>query len=75
MKMIKTSAVGGLRRCASCGAAIRWVVVEDSGARMPVEAVPDPDGIVDADGERYTSHYASCPHAEKWRKRKKEAEK
>jgi len=43
------------QKCRSCGAPIEWVKT-DAGKWMPV----DPDG---------TSHFATCPDAEKWRKR------
>jgi hypothetical protein len=42
-------------RCRSCGAAIAWAMTP-AGRRAPL----------DRDG---TSHFASCPQAETWRKR------
>lgn len=42
--------------CRSCGAAIRWVVALVSRKRSPI----DPDG---------TSHFATCPDADRWRKK------
>lgn len=42
--------------CRSCGAPITWVKTE-SGKWMPL----DPDG---------TSHFATCPDAAKWRKKR-----
>jgi hypothetical protein len=44
--------------CRGCGARIYWLVM-DSGARMPV----DPDG---------TSHFATCPQANRFRKPKEQ---
>lgn len=41
-------------RCRSCGAPVRWTVTA-KGKRMPV----DPDG---------TSHFATCPQADGWRR-------
>lgn len=42
--------------CRSCGAPIAWVVTR-AGKRAPI----DPDG---------TNHFATCPQAAEWRKRK-----
>lgn len=71
-------------KCRSCGAEVRWVTTE-SGKHMPVDALPSAVGnIVLADdvaivlrqgqprldGEPlYTSHFATCEHAEKWRRK------
>lgn len=73
-----------MARCASCNAAVVWVVTE-AGKRMPVDAVPSDKGnLILRDGkalheskvpeaerpaERYTSHFATCPQGEKWRRR------
>lgn len=45
--------------CRSCGEPIIWCVTE-SGKRMPVD--------VPTDDEPTTSHYATCPDADRWRK-------
>jgi hypothetical protein len=42
--------------CRSCGARIRWAVTT-KGARAPL----NPDG---------TSHFATCPDADRWRKKR-----
>lgn len=57
-------------KCRSCKAQIRWVKVEKSGKKMPVNAAPDPNGLILAGGDHYTSHYATCPDAKKWRTQK-----
>lgn len=45
--------------CRSCGAPILWCVTE-KGKKMPVD--------VPTDDEPTTSHFATCPNAEAWRK-------
>lgn len=47
-----------LGHCRSCGAEIMWTINEKSGRRSPVNL----DGV---------SHFATCPDAAKWRKRRK----
>jgi len=46
----------GQEKCRSCRALVTWVKTE-KGKWMPV----DPDG---------TSHFATCPNANDWRKKK-----
>lgn len=46
----------GPTNCRSCGAFVRWATHETTGKRMPI----DPDGV---------SHFATCPDADRWRKR------
>lgn len=65
--------------CKSCGAAIVWVRTE-SGRVMPVDLHPTNRGNVvirngvayvgaqQDDAPRYTSHFATCPDAEGWRR-------
>jgi len=48
-------AIGDLAVCKSCGAPIYWVKTKN-GKRMPVNA------------KRPTSHFATCPQANRWRK-------
>lgn len=45
--------------CRSCGAPILWCVTA-RGKKMPVD--------VPADDEPTTSHFATCPNAQEWRK-------
>lgn len=68
-----------------------WAVSESTGRSLPIDAAPDPAGLVEltgettkpygapvvrvhgqpdllSDGERYTSHFATCPDADSWRK-------
>lgn len=67
--------------CRSCGAPIIWAHTPN-GKSMPLDAEPDPTGNIVLDdgtarvepnqtltGTRHTSHFATCPHAETWRKR------
>jgi hypothetical protein len=72
------------QKCRSCGAAIQWAITE-AGKKMPLDYVPDPNGrVVFVDRERvrvlgaeelttaqrYTSHFATCPHAGEHRRRR-----
>ena len=58
-------------KCKSCGKEIIWIKMYGSGKKMPVDAEPvawddDPEAdIVSA----YRSHFATCPDADKHRKR------
>jgi hypothetical protein len=70
-------------RCTSCTASIFWTRTE-SGARMPVDYEPDPAGrVIIVNGRarflrkdetppatfaRFTSHFATCPHAARHRR-------
>jgi hypothetical protein len=45
-----------ITNCRSCGALVRWATNSETHKKMPV----DPDGI---------SHFASCPDADRWRKK------
>lgn len=73
-------------RCRSCQAPIRWAVTGANRKPIPLDLEPTDDGNVElVDGyaktwgtshdwpagvDRYRSHYASCPDAGEWRKRK-----
>jgi hypothetical protein len=63
-------------QCRSCGAAILWLTMRESGRKMPVDAKPvnavvrvDGRGVRADDGEMgvmvkaYTPHWATCPNA------------
>lgn len=58
-------------KCRSCGHPIVWIVT-GSGRRMPVDAVRALNRRLDDDTElppgRGESHFATCPHANDWRK-------
>lgn len=69
----------GPGRCRSCGAAIEWAELE-SGKRMPFDPPVVPvrmqgnlvQGqriIEDVDTTVTSPHWATCPDAEKWRRR------
>lgn len=45
-------------RCKSCGARVIWADTPRN-ARVPLDAVPGPDGV-------YVSHFATCPQATAW---------
>lgn len=73
-KDIAAEAPGGFSApCRSCGARILWVTFPKSGKRAPVDAAVSrvlkvKDGLVLEIVEGHTSHFATCPHADKWRK-------
>ena len=67
--------------CRACGAPMIWARSPGpKGRAMPIDAVPDPRGLLmlnghtvqyagDAyEGTTYTSHFATCPHAATFRK-------
>ncbi len=69
--------------CRSCGAPIIWAETVN-GRRMPLDEDPDPDGKFVLDetrepplatfaptdpGERFQSHFATCPDSDKHRRR------
>lgn len=62
-------AVGVLTTCRSCGRCIVWLVT-DKGRRMPV----DPEGVKPGETVyehgRHVSHFATCPQADQWRKKR-----
>lgn len=64
-----------LGNCRSCSARVLWVSTPD-GKRMPLDADPVRRIVIDAaQGETmvgrvrnvYTSHFETCPHADRWR--------
>lgn len=64
--------------CSSCGATIVWAKTL-AGKSTPMEAADDGEWFI-KDGvahrgqsvgvQRYRSHFATCPQASQWRKRK-----
>lgn len=70
--------------CSGCGARIFWVRMKETDRRMPIN--PDPAWVVtlESDGQGsqwaiardgYTSHFASCPNADSFRKKRGKARK
>lgn len=79
-------------KCRTCGAPVRWVHVDESKKRMPIDPDASPKGnvyvvrwddrtpvvrVVSAENPAppeavllYTSHFATCPNADDWRKKK-----
>lgn len=68
-------------RCSSCGAPVTWCRTE-KGKAMPVDPTPTERGnlivagtacrvatLFDPPGERFTSHFSSCPNAAQHRKK------
>jgi hypothetical protein len=67
--------------CKSCSAPIEWVKSARTGKAMPLDIEPTDNGnLVVIDGvahprlagdtkPRRTSHFATCPQAESWRRR------
>jgi len=72
----------GRGRCRSCGADVEWAEVVSSGKRMPFDppivAVRTQGSILEGEGRVIeivettvtTSHFASCPQAEQWRRKR-----
>lgn len=71
--------------CRSCDAAIEWAEWADSGKAIPLDVAPADNGnlaivagkvrrFTDEDAklgrERRVSHFATCPDATGWRRRK-----
>lgn len=56
--------------CKSCGAEIIWLKT-DRGKNIPVDAetVADPGATI-FDPEQMTTHFETCPDADKFRKKK-----
>jgi len=77
-----TTAADVIKKCASCGAPIIWALTE-RGRRMPLDATPTTGAILLTSasspvptakfGPVYTSHFATCPHADQHRKPKEAA--
>ena len=73
-----------LSQCSKCNKHIYWVVTEN-GKNMPIDSYPSDNGNIIFVNElahvlkkgepvpdgarRYVSHYATCPHAEHFRKK------
>lgn len=68
--------------CRSCGQPVRWLRNIYSGTLAPIDAEPDPNGNIARvrvleyrvvgnsepyDGDRYLSHFVTCPQGESWR--------
>jgi hypothetical protein len=66
--------------CRSCNAPIDWAIAFKTGARIPfnppivlLPTLPldgDDPKVVRVDMAQTTSHFATCPQAEAWRKRR-----
>lgn len=70
--------------CRSCGKPVMWLKHEVSGANAPIDAKPHERGscVVDLktgtyrvvkspyEGEAYIPHFATCPDANVWRKKR-----
>ena len=59
---LKAAGYSGLRygKC-SCGVVVVWARTP-SGKKMPMERIADPDQ------DRWQSHFADCPHADRHRR-------
>jgi hypothetical protein len=62
--------------CRRCGDPIKWATHARTGRPMPLNAAPVPAVFaITSDGQAaaaivYTSHFATCPHADEFRKPK-----
>ena len=66
-----------LGRCRSCGDVIEWATVAKSGRKIPynlpivlVAALDLSAAVVHIDPARSTPHFATCPQAAAWRRRR-----
>ncbi len=52
--------------CARCGATLKFVVMAETGKRLPVNAIPDPHGLIAArwTGERWAGGHTLAQGAE-----------
>jgi hypothetical protein len=64
--------------CRSCGAPIEWATVAGSGKKMPFNrplvleaSLALDDQIARVDLTKTTSHFATCPEADAWRRRRR----
>jgi hypothetical protein len=57
------------RYCGSCGAEIIWVRTS-TGRPMPVEVETANEGDETYEPGRHVSHFAHCPQADQWRKKR-----
>lgn len=55
--------------CRSCGAQVVWMENPKTGKKMPVNAETVEKGDEHLDLGHQTSHFATCPQADKWRRR------
>jgi hypothetical protein len=75
---------GAMAECRSCKAEITWARTR-AGKAIPIDPDPRSDGnvVIEADGaavylgadstytgERFVSHWVTCPDAESWRKKR-----
>lgn len=78
--MHTTISLGSMSRCRSCGAEIVWTRTL-AGKTTPMEHAPDGTWVIidgtarlanfgDGDAPRYKSHFAVCPQAASWRRKK-----
>jgi hypothetical protein len=63
-------------KCKSCSADILWVTTE-SGKPMPLDFAPERRFVIDSgvtpmkarQRNTYVSHFSTCKHADRWRKK------
>lgn len=56
-------------QCRSCGAVIVWLKTS-RGKSIPVNAGTAKEGDTNFDAKRHIAHFATCPEADKFRRRK-----
>jgi hypothetical protein len=59
-----------IRRCSSCGARIVWLVTKNL-KHIPVDADTVNPGDEKLELPRHISHFATCPDAKKFRRKKR----
>lgn len=60
-----------ITKCKSCGASITWIKTKNGRVlRVMVFKNPSPSGLQPIiNGKGYISHFATCPYANKYRRR------
>lgn len=66
--LVDPASDAGGPRCESCQAPIIWLKTV-SGKNMPVDRAPGVNSTMVFDGDKHTSHFATCPNAAKHRRK------
>ena len=60
---------GEVHFCRSCGKAMIWMTTK-LGKSMPIDAESYTAGDLEFDAAKHRSHFATCPNADRHRKKK-----
>lgn len=56
-------------KCRACGASIHWLKTS-TGRTMPVDSATVVEADTHFESPRHVSHFATCPEADRFRKKK-----